>query len=353
MRPLLILAALVVLSAGAAFVLLRQAPGQEPLPPGLVFVSEASGAPQVHALLPDGGERVLTQGPRAHFPAGRFARGLLVVESQGEGDDHVERLLLLASDGGVTELLGEARRARSPAAGDGFVIAESSREGFSDLWRLELDGGAVALTHDSEAGSFEPQLRGTSELVHVSSRDGDPELYALPLDGGAARRLTSHPAEDLAPRVSPDGRVIVFTSSRGGSDALYVLREAPEAPSPLHRAPLDPGPKASAAREDVERDAAFTPDGREVVFAARRGGGHLRVWAVEVATGSARALTDGKQDDDQPAVTPDGREVVFARGEAGRSQLWVVPLRGGEARQLTRGSGARWLPQWAGFSENQ
>ena len=337
-----------VLLLGAAALLLRRGVEQpQPLPSGLVFISEASGAPQVHALLSDGGERVLTTGPRAHFPAGRFGRGLLVVESQGDGDDHVERLLLLFPDGGVTELLGEARRARSPAAGDGFVIAESSREGFSDLWRLELDGGAVALTHDGEAGSFEPQLRGSSELIYVSSRDGDPELYAMPLDGGATQRLTTNPAEDLAPRLSPDGRVIVFTSSRGGSDALCVLREGQCAP--LHSAPLDPGPKASAAREDVERDAVFTPDGREVVFAARRGGGHLRLWAVEVATGVARAVTDGRQDDDQPAVSPDGRHVVFARGESGRSQLWVVPLRGGEARQLTRGSGASWLPQWSGL----
>lgn len=341
---------LVLLVGAAALLLTRGGKSDEPLPAGLVFISEASGAPQVHALLSDGGERVLTVGPRAHFPAGRFGRGLLVVESQGEGDDHVERLLLLSADGGVTELLGEARRARSPAAGEGFVIAESSREGFSDLWRLELDGGAVALTHDGEAGSFEPQLRGSSELVFVSSRDGDPELYAMPLDGGVTQRLTTNPAEDLAPRLSPDGRVIVFTSTRGGSDALYVLREPP---APLHGAPLDPGPKANAAREDVERDAVFTPDGREVVFAARRGGGHLRLWAVEVATGTARALTDGKQDDDQPAVSPDGRHVVFARGESGRSQLWVVPLKGGEARQLTHGSKASWLPQWSGFTENQ
>lgn len=349
MRALFILAALVVVSAGAAFVFLRRAP-VEPLPPGLVFVSEESGAPQVHALLADGGERALTSGPRAHFPAGRFDGRLLVVESQGEGDDHVERLLLLSSDGGVTELLGEARRARSPAAGDGFVIAESSREGFSDLWRIELDGGALALTHDGEAGSFEPQL-GPGELVYVSSRDSDPELYTVPLDGGVTRRLTTNPAEDLAPRLSPDGRVIVFTSSRGGNDALCVLRDGECAP--LHPSPLDPGPKASVAREDVERDAVFTPDGREVVFAARRGGGHLRIWAVEVATGKSRALTDGAQDDDQPAVSPDGRHVAFARGESGRSQLWVMPLQGGEARQLTHGKGGAWLPQWAGFTENQ
>ena len=341
MRVALVIAGFLVVAALAAVFLSRPEPAAAPdLPDGLVFVSEQSGTPQVHALLSDGGERTLTTGPRAHFPAGSVAGRLLVVESQGEGDDHVERLLLLARGGAVTELHGEARRARAPAVGDGFVVVESSRSGFSDLWRLELDGGALQLTHDGEAGSFEPQLAG-GEVIHVSSRDSDPELYALPLDGGAARKLTTHPAEDVAPRVSPDGRTVVFVSSRGGSDALWVWPDRP-----LHEGPLDPGPKATPARENVERDAVFTPDGSTVVFAARRGGGRLRLWAVELATGTARALTDGRQDDDQPAISPDGRWVAFARGEAGRSQLWAVPIRGGAARQLTHGPGTAWLPRW-------
>lgn len=346
-RLALVLAALVAAAALAALLLSQPRRTAAALPDGLVFVSEQSGIPQVHALLPDGGERALTAGPRAHFPAGSIGGRLLVVESQGEGDDHVERLLLLDPDGALTELHGEARRARAPAGGDGFVIVESSRSGFSDLWRLDLDGGALQLTHDGEAGSFEPQLLG-GEVIHASSRGGDPELYALPLDGGAARRLTTHPAEDVAPRVSPDGGTIVFVSSRSGSDALWVWPDRP-----LHEGPLDPGPRATAAREDIERDAMFTRDGRTVVFAARRGGGHLRLWSVELATGSARALTDGRQDDDQPAVSPDGRWVAFARGEAGRSQLWAVRVEGGAPRQLTRGAGAAWLPQWTDFQENE
>jgi len=291
---------------------------------GLCFVSEQ----QVHCL-PGG---ALTTGPRAHFPAGVLDGRLLVLESQGEGDDHVERLLLVAFDGGVTELHGDARRARAPAAGPGFVVLESSRSGFSDLWRVWLDGGAEQLTNDGEAGSFEPQLLLDGGIIHTSSRDGDPELYAWP----SAARLTVNPAEDLAPRVSPAGE-IVFVSSRGGSDRLYLLTNGGE-PRLLHPAELDPGPKAPAAREDVERDAVWTDDGSEVVFAARSGGGRLRVWAADVASGKARALTDGSEDCDQPAVS--GSRLAVACGEP--PSIVVMPLEGGASTRVASG----WLPRW-------
>ncbi|MBL8949271.1 MAG: PD40 domain-containing protein [Myxococcaceae bacterium] len=322
-----VLVGLVVSAAALAFVLTSRAPA--PSADGLCFVQND----QVRCLF-DGAERALTSGPRAHFPAGVLDGRLLVMESQGEGDDHVERLLLVAFDGGVTELHGEARRARTPAVGSGYVVMESSRAGFSDLWRVYLDGGAEQLTNDGEAGSFEPQLLADGGVIHTSSRDGDPELYEL---GG--RRLTVNAAEDLAPRVSPRGDVIVFVSSRGGSDRLYVLGGGGGEPKLLHAEGLEAGPKPSGApREDIEKDAVFTPDGREVVFAARSGGGRLRIWAVEIATGKARALTDGAETCDQPAVS--GERLAFVCGET--PQLFVMRLDGGKATKVAGG----WLPVW-------
>ena len=321
----LVVGIVVTLAAAVAVWLTSSSP--RPSAERLCFVRDD----QVHC-----GGAALTFGPRAHFPAGVLGDRLLVVESAGEGEEHVERLLLVALDGGVTELHGDARRARAPAPGDGDVVMESSRAGFSDLWRLSLDGGAEQLTHDGEAGSFEPQ-RFDGGLVYVSSRDGDPELYLWP----SGARLTRHPSEDVAPRLSPDGERVVFVSSREGSDRLYLLPRGGGEPKPLHAEPLDPGPKGKAHREDVERDAVWTPDGREVVFAARAGGGHLRLWAADAQTGAVRALTDGQQDDDQPAVSPDGKWVAFTRGEPG--QLWVVPLGGGAATQVAERG---WLPRW-------
>ena len=43
-------------------------------------------------------------------------------------------------------------------------------------------------------------------IVFVSWRDGNGEVYAMDADGSAPRNLTQHPAKDVRPAWSPDGR---------------------------------------------------------------------------------------------------------------------------------------------------
>ena len=83
--------------------------------------------------------------------------------------------------------------------------------------------------------------------------------------------------------------------------------------------------------------AQFAPDGSRGGLHARQGGGEarqLRHGAVDgPAAGGARGkITAGPRDSD--ALVPDGKTVAFVRaGE--RPQIWLLPMEGGEARQLT------------------
>ena len=48
------------------------------------------------------------------------------------------------------------------------------------------------------------------------------DLYLMPIEGGKATRLTSGAAYDLQPRFSPVGDSVLFTSDRGGINAIWV-----------------------------------------------------------------------------------------------------------------------------------
>jgi Tol biopolymer transport system component len=85
----------------------------------------------------------------------------------------------------------------------------------------------------------------------------------------------------------------------------------------------------------VGRSPVTAPDGKVVVFVAPWHGTD-QIWRVGAEGAGARPLTGGPGSHRTPTCcTADGR-VVFARDATGYSTLWSVPLRGGEAVQLSR-----------------
>src|SRR6185369_391077 len=71
------------------------------------------------------------------------------------------------------------------------------------------------------AGRADDQLR--ERIVYSSFRPANMELYLFGAPGKAPRRLTTDPALDYNPVISPDGHWVVFCSERRGNPDLYAL----------------------------------------------------------------------------------------------------------------------------------
>lgn len=85
----------------------------------------------------------------------------------------------------------------------------------------------------------------------------------------------------------------------------------------------------------------LAPDGRTVVVTVTRPNydrdkNESELYAVDVATGAARPLTTDRRTVAQARFARDGNTLAFlAPDSAGRMQVWLLPLGGGEARRLT------------------
>jgi dipeptidyl aminopeptidase/acylaminoacyl peptidase len=84
------------------------------------------------------------------------------------------------------------------------------------------------------------------------------------------------------------------------------------------------------------------PDGSAVVYVlrrVRRDDYESHIWVRPMRGGRARQLTRGRVRDGAPAVSPDGRHVAFVRTPVGTDdatgQAWILPLDGGEPWQVT------------------
>jgi TolB protein len=117
---------------------------------------------------------------------------------------------------------------------------------------------------------------------------------------GTDEKVLSQGSLDYNPAWSPDGQWIVFTSERDGSADLYRMRAD--------------GSGVERLTDDAAYDdqAAFSPDGKEIVFVTTRADGTANLWILDVATKQARALTSGRGGDFRPAWSPDGQWIAFS-----------------------------------------
>lgn len=102
-------------------------------------------------------------------------------------------------------------------------------------------------------------------------------------------------------------------------------------------------------------DPTISPDGKLLVYSSDRAGeGNLSLWVRQMAGGQPIRLTFGNADNLQPDFAPDGTQIVF-RSEREGGGIYVIPTLGGEARLIARygrnphfSPDGNWIAYWVG-----
>lgn len=186
-------------------------------------------------------------------------------------------------------------------------------------------------------------------LSPVSCRGGQGRSTAAgPARPGRPIQLTTGASVEVYPAFSPDGLSLAYSSNETGVFEIYV--RTLQSPSRSRKITSD-------GKENLQ--SAWAPDGTRLAFHSKGRGG---IWLIPVEGGKATPLTDFGT---RPSWSPDGKWIAFqvhaitdlsAMGVPSlpSSTIWVVPSRGGPARQVTepgKPSGGHGNPVFSGDSD--
>ncbi len=178
-----------------------------------------------------------------------------------------------------------------------------------------------------------------SRVVYVSeSGPKDQRLKRLAImdyDGANVQYLTDSSTIVLAPRFSPSGDRILYTSFETGFPRIRLM---------------DLASVNSRALADLQGNMTFaprfSPDGATVVFSLSQDG-NTDLYAMQLSSGQTSRLTNAPSIETAPSFSPDGSRIVFESDRSGTQQLYVMPAGGGEATRISFGEGRYGTPVWS------
>ena len=200
----------------------------------------------------------------------------------------------------------------------------------SNLWVVDFDGTNHRPLTTGNQRDFSPVWSPDGkQLVYRSSRDGSAQLYLRWMDTGAEAKLTNLTESPGTPVWLPDGKWLAFT--------MFVPEEA----KPFISLPKKPeGAKWAEPAKYID-EMNYRADGQGYLKL-----GYDQIFVLSTDGGTPRQVTSGAFDCNRPVWSKDGKSLLFSANrhdnhefDPRNSEIYEVTLATGNIRALTNRQG--------------
>ncbi|MDA8125259.1 MAG: Tol-Pal system beta propeller repeat protein TolB [Deltaproteobacteria bacterium] len=237
----------------------------------------------------------------------------------------------------VTQFAGEVLQALTGEAGlfDTRIVFVKKTGSAADLYTINFDGSDLKRVTDYRALTLAPRWSPDGrKLAFTSYRDGNPDLFIRDLSSGKTEKIVSYPGVNLPGSWSGDGKRLLVTLSRDGNQEIYDMNVESRLLQRLTR------------EFSIDVSPVRSPDEKRIAFVSNRGGSP-QIYVMDADGGNVRRLTMDGNYNTSPAWSPKGKKIAYEGSVNGRFQIFVIDEEGGVPQQLTFEAGDHESPSWS------
>ena len=249
-----------------------------------------------------------------------------------------------------------------------------------EIWQYDVNGGIGVQITKSNAGDAVPPDEWQNALGVTLSPDGKYLYYAQKagyfavnvkfplwqitrrdLRTGEQDVITDATGSAFRPRISPDGKLMVYATRFGGQTALR-LRNLESGDDRWLKSPIQhDAQEVYFANLDLVPGYTFTPDSKELLLSyggkmhrlnIQTGVDDLIPFSAQIHRELGPKLSFPHRVDDGPVhahviagarLSPDGKHIAFSA----LTRLYISNIDGSSPKQVVAGEGAEYQPAWS------
>ena len=188
--------------------------------------------------------------------------------------------------------------------------------------------GEILLALTGDDGVFR------TEIAFVLKKNQISDIYTVKFDGTELLRVTNFQSLTLAPRWSPDGKFISFTSYKNGNPDLYIKSVN--------------GTKVEkiASFDGINLGGSWSRDGRKLLVTLSKDGNE-EIYRMDLESRNLERLTNNFAIDVSPSWSPDNKSIAFVSNRSGTPQIFTMGADGSNVKRLTYDGNYNTSPSWS------
>lgn len=212
-------------------------------------------------------------------------------------------------------------------ASDGQTVVSIQHNVLSNIWvgppLKSEDAAKITAEVGKDEGMSGVAWTPDGSVVYTTRLKENLDLWIVNRDGGEKRQLTFSSQNNFSPAVTPDGRTIVFVSTRAGNPGIWKMD-------------ADGGNAIQLTDNNgASVEPSLSPDGKWVVYQHVDRDNKATIWKISIDGGNPVQLTDTASG--RPTVSPDGSWFACDFGEAKPNspiKLAIIPINGGGSTRI-------------------